>query len=243
MDKLAVSQYLPPGRAVQWQSMPATSRLRDTAQPPWLMACAKQAAGVLLLGLCGLLQAHAQVAACGDLKNSFGPYDFLTDKDKLPIVEQHHFTPEVEMLVKGNTTVNIGGDLSYTLLVFPNHHRALQAMVRLGARMHTPQPPGAAYSIECYFDRAVRFRPHDTTARLLFANYLFQSQRKQEALAQMAVAEADAGDNPYTHYNMGLMYLENQTYDLAREQAQKAYALGFTQPGLREKLERLGQWP
>jgi hypothetical protein len=186
---------------------------------------------------------YAQSFACGDLKNGFGPFDFLTDKDRLPIVEQHHFTPEVEMLVKGHTSVDIASDLSYTLLAFPNHHRALQAMVRLGARLRAPQPPGAAYSVACHFDRALRFRPHDTTARLLFANYLFQNQRKPDALAQLAVTAPYAGDNPYTHYNMGQMYLENQEIDLAREQAHQAYALGFTLPGLREKLERLGRWP
>jgi hypothetical protein len=208
----------------------------------WL-ACIRQAVWLLLASACCITLAHAQVSGCGELKNGFGPYDFLSDKDKLPIVEQHHFTPEVEMLVRGNTSVAVGADISYTLLAFPNHHRALQAMVRLGARQHTPQPAGATFSVECYFDRALRFRPHDTTARLLYANYLFQNQRKQDALSQMAVAADEAADNPFTHYNMGLMYLENQVYDLALAHARKAYDLGFTQPGLRDKLEQLGRWP
>ncbi len=192
-----------------------------------------------------LVQAQAQepVSACGSLQNGYGPFDYLTQKEKLPIVEQYHFTPEVEMLVRGRTSTSIGADLHYTLMAFPNHHRALQAMVRLGARLHTPQPVGAAFSVECYFDRALRFRVHDTTARLLFANYLFQNQRNKEALGQMEVASADAGDNPFTHYNMGLMYLEHQTFEQARAHAHKAYELGFTQPDLREQLERLGYWP
>jgi hypothetical protein len=207
------------------------------------LARALRAACIVLAAVCGLGGAQAQVVACGELKNGYGPFDYLSDKDKLPIVEHHHFTPEVEMLVKGSTSVALGGDLNYTLLAFPNHPRALQAMVRLGARLHTPQPPGAVYSIACYFERALRFRPHDTTARLLYANYLFHSQRKQEALGQMAVAAEAAADNPFTHYNMGLMYLENQLYDQAREHAHRAYDLGLTQTGLRDKLEQLGRWP
>lgn len=240
--------------------LPALCRALPTL-PPWPRALARRlACGVLLCGGAllaaqAMAQTQAQTPAptqtptqnlspaCGELKNGFGPFDFLADKDRLPIVEDHHFTPEVEMLVRGHTSVDLGGDISYTLLAFPNHHRALQAMVRLGARLRTPQPAGAAYSIECYFERALRFRPHDTTARLLYANYLFQAQRKQEALGQMEVAAQDAADNPHTHYNMGLMYLENQRYDLAREHAHKAYDLGFTQPGLRDKLEHLGRWP
>lgn len=197
----------------------------------------------MLGAVCSLTLAHAQVPACGALKNGFGPFDYITDKDKLPIVEQHHFTPEVEMLLKGHTSVAIGSDLDYTLRAFPNHHRALLAMGRLGARLRTPQPAGAAYTVACYFERALRFRPQDTTARLLYAHYLFQSQRRQDALEQMDVAAQEAADNPFTHYNMGLMYLENQLYEQAREHAHKAYDLGFTQPGLREQLERLGHWP
>lgn len=195
-----------------------------------------------LLACTAAAQAQANANACGGLANGYGPYDYLTQKDKLPIVEQYHFTPNVERLVAGKSTLNIGGDLSYTLLAFPNHHRALLAMARLAERQHTPQAIGAAYGVECYFERSLRFRPQDTTARMLYANYLFDHQREADGLAQLQTVAAEAGDNAFTHYNMGLIYLERKHYDLALQHAQKAYALGMTQLGLRTQLERLGKW-
>lgn len=186
--------------------------------------------------------AAAPASGCGTLDNPYGPFDYQTQKNKLSIVEQYHFTPQVEGLVGGKSSVNIGMDLEYTLRAFPNHHRALAALVRLGERQRSPQPTGASYSIDCFFERALRFRPQDTTARLLYANYLFKNQRAPDALQQMDAASAVAGDNPFTHYNLGLIYLERQHYDKALEHAHRAYALGFAQPGLREQLQRLGKW-
>lgn len=197
----------------------------------------------LALPLPALSQGVVGAPACGSLRNGYGPFDYLTDKDKLGIVEQYHFTPEVEMLVRGSTGPTVGGELDYTLRAFPNHHRALLAMERLGEREHTPQPAGAPRPVECYFERALRFRPHDTTARLLYANFLFHNQRKREALGQMDVVGAAAEDDGPTHYTMGLMYLENQLYAQAQEHARKAYALGITQPGLRDALQHLGHGP
>lgn len=189
------------------------------------------------------LQSRAQVntSACGPLANGYGPYDYRSDRDKLGIVEGSHFPPVVESLIRGNRG-SLGGDLDYTLRAFPNHHRALISVKRYGEKLKTPQPRDLRYSVECYFDRALRFQPDDTTVRIIYAQFLSNGQRSPEALNQLAAAASSANDNPFTHYNIGLVYLEMNEYAKALTQAHKAHALGFTRPELRERLAAAGKW-
>lgn len=51
-----------------------------------------------------------------------------------------------------------------------------------------------------------------------------------------------AGDNFFTHYNMGFIYLGMKEYDKARSMAHGAMALWLQKPGLRAKLIALGKW-
>lgn len=186
--------------------------------------------------------AQSNFSSCGSLDNPYGPFDYRLQKGKLNIVEQYHFTPNVESLVSGKSSTYVGGDLDYTLRASPNHHRALIAMMRLGEKLKTPQPQGLSYSVECYFERALRFRSDDSIVRMLYATYLFKNSREPEAVRQLGLASDSAGDNPFTHYNIGLIYLDIKKYDQALAQAHKAYGLGFTQAALREQLKRLGKW-
>lgn len=202
----------------------------------------------LLIANFAATAALAQTAPsnCGDPRQhraaQFGPYDYRTDKSKLGIVEDYHFTPAVEALVRGSTSTLPGSDLSYTLGVFPNHHRALLAMVRYGQKMKSPQPPGARYSVDCYFDRALRFRPDDSIVRMIYANYLSKSARTPEAIQQLEQATADAKNNAFSHYNIGLIYFDLKQYDRALVQAHKALSLGFPQTALRDQLQSVGKW-
>ena len=44
----------------------------------------------------------SQPTQCGSIANAYGPYDYRTDRDALPIVDGAHFTPIVEALIRGN---------------------------------------------------------------------------------------------------------------------------------------------
>lgn len=178
---------------------------------------------------------------CGDINNAYGPYDYRSDRDKLPIVEGAHFTNEVELLIKGKSS-NLGGDIDYTLRAFPNHHRALISIMRLAQKTKSPQPPGARYTVECYFDRAIRFKPQDSTVRMIFATYLHKANRDNEARQQVDFAATLAGDNALTHNNLGLLYLELKNYDSALQQAHLAMALGLQRTELRNALKAAGKW-
>jgi uncharacterized protein (TIGR02996 family) len=185
--------------------------------------------------------AQSEPDACGELRNAYGPFDYRKDKDKLGIVESAHFTPQVENLVRG-VSGPIGAELNYTLRAFPNHHRVLVALTRFGEKMKHPQPEGLQYPIECYFVRAMRFAPDDNTVRLLYAQYLAKHGRNVDAANQLEQTSKIAGDNGFTHYNIGLIYAEMKQYDQALAKAHKALELGFERPELKAALERAGKW-
>lgn len=188
--------------------------------------------------------AQSGESQCGDLKNGYGPYDYRTSKGPiLSIVENAHFTSQVEMLIKGNAGY-IGGDLDYTLRAFPNHHRALMAVMRYGEKTKSDKPPSMQYSIPCYFDRAIRWRPDDAVARMIYSMYLAKNSQTPEAIQQLDIAAngAEGKENPFTHNNLGLNYFDLKEYDKSLSQAHKAYDLGFSQPALKEKLKSVGKW-
>lgn len=181
-------------------------------------------------------------SACGDLKNAYGPFDYRTGKAQLEIVERSHFTPEVEQLKRGNTAT-IGGDLDYTLRASPNHHRALNSMVRLALRNGQPKPLGpSSYTVDCYFDRALRFANDDGIVRVIYGVYLYHVGKKKDAARVLEDARKFERDNPNLEYNLGLVYFDLKDMPRALESAQKAYALGAQFPALRNKLKAAGVW-
>jgi tetratricopeptide (TPR) repeat protein len=180
---------------------------------------------------------------CGPLKNAYGPYDYRrAPQSSKDLVEGAHFTPEVEALIRGNTSTKIAIDIDYTLRAFPNHPRALITMMRLGEKLKTDQPPGAHYTVECYFVRAIEFRPDDIVARILYATYLNKHGRADEAMRQLEAGRKVAGDDGFAHYNLGLAYLQLGAYDDAVAEAHRAEALGFPKTELKEQLVAAGKW-
>lgn len=192
---------------------------------------------------------------CGSLwsQGRFGPYDYRSSgyipettyrshKALLYIVEHHHFTPEVEALIRGKTNTTPGGDIAYTLHAFPNHHRALIAMVALSEKEKTPKPIGSNYNVECWFSRAIAWRPGDSMVRMIYANFLVKAKRINEAEQQLNVAVEQAGNNAFTHNNIGLIFFDMKNYEKALIHAHKAYELGLRMPTLPDKLKSVGKW-
>lgn len=199
---------------------------------------------VALLIAASAISAAAQVSAstCGDLRNAYGPIDYrIASEFQRTLVEGSHFPPQVEALLRG-VSGKLGAELDYTLRAFPNHPRALNAVMRYGEKMKSPQPGDLRYPVECYFERALRFRPDDHIARMLFAQFLTRNKRGAEAMDQLAIVADKAGDSAFTHYNLGLLYLDLQRHDEALTHAQRAYAQGFDRPELRQRLQSLGKW-
>ena len=178
-----------------------------------------------------------EVAGCGVLQNAFGPFDYRdsANRDQLKVVETYHFTASVESLAAGSTGAVVQ-DLDYTLRAFPNHYRALNAIGNFG--LHGGKFQSATISsAECYFARAVAFRPDDAVVRVLFGNYLYKSGQRDRAKEEYERALALAPDSQEISYNSGLFFLAIGDLTRARELAQITYRDGYPLQGLKRKLE------
>ncbi len=184
--------------------------------------------------------AQTNSSHCGSLGR--GTLDYRnpnqTDYDN---INNAHFPPKVELLIGGNRG-SLGGDISYTLAHIPNHHRALSSIVRYGARLKTDKPPNTEYTIECYFERGIKFRPDDHVVRLLYAQYLVSKTRFAEATQQINIVEEMGDESGFALYNIGMLYADMKNHEQALVYAHKAILLGFDKPQLRQRLEAEGYW-
>lgn len=190
------------------------------------------------------LTAQQALAVCGGslAQNSWGrPLDYRNEKDReaLKLIEPFHFTAEVENLERGITSP-LPADIHYVLMRFLNHPRALNSMANW--QLKNGFQEGKQYFIaECYFERAIAFTPDDPMIYLVWGNYLFRKKDYTKALEMYKEAELLDPENAEVHYDMGLLYIELKDLDAAREQADRAYELGYPLLGLQHKLERLSK--
>lgn len=205
----------------------------------------------LLLGLVGfsssvLAQANPREpgSSCSEmLNNTYGPFDYRgTTPQQRQLVESAHFTPLVESLRRGHTGENPTGDIEYTLAVYPNHHRALVSMSRLAEKGKADPPKMGTLTVECWYERALRFRTDDPVVRMLYSDFLIRHKRVNEALAQLDYVVSKPQDNPVTGYNAGRLYLLAQAYDKALAQAHRAMAEGLKRTDLQDGLKAVGKW-
>ncbi len=96
--------------------------------------------------------------------------------------------------------------------------------------------------MDCWFERAIKFRADDAAVRAIYAIYLVKAGRIEMALGQYKVAIELKPDSADAQYGIGLVYAKMGNYDLAYEHAVKAYELGYPLPGLRNRLIRAGAW-
>jgi tetratricopeptide (TPR) repeat protein len=196
------------------------------------------------------LTANAQDMGCAPLdrnevgQQGVGPYDYYNLEKReqyLRLVEEAHFTTDVEHLRKGSTGL-LGQDLSYTLNSFPNHPRALMTLARLVARHKNQRALGLTRTADCFFDRAIRFRPDDGQVRQVYGIYLYQLGRYTQSLEQFDSAEKTLRGVPMFHYNRGLVAASVGQWDRALADAHTAYQGGVALPGLKAALDKAGKW-
>lgn len=182
---------------------------------------------------------------CGDFnyeKTAIGPLDYrVTPPDEIEFIEVRHFPPHVERLVRGEKGT-IAGDIAYTLRAIPNHPRALRSAAELTRRNGGVTPKDLQYSVACWFDRAIAYRPDDPYVRVAWGFELIRSKETRAALEQVKVAESLANGNSQIHYNVGLLYFDLKEYEKSMANARIAYTQGFNLPGLRDKLTKAGKW-
>jgi len=173
--------------------------------------------------------------------SGYGPYDYTNPEHRgksLSLVEGSHFTKEVESLIKGNRG-SIAADLDYTLRAFPNHHRALYAMMRYQLKLSRP----VFAPSECYFQRAMSFSPSDYRVMQLYANYLVKKKQPKMAISVYKRALSIPRAPAIINYSLGLLYFDMKLFDEAVEQAEIAYEGGVKKMKLAKKLKQINRWP
>jgi tetratricopeptide (TPR) repeat protein len=183
-------------------------------------------------------------APCEGGGQGFGPFDYTQRAQysrQLMEVEGAHFPPQVENLISGKRG-SLMGDLDYTLRAWPNHHRALNSVIRYRLRnkegiVKTNETPA-----ECYLQRAVNYSPKDGISQMLYGILLQQMGHPQDALKAYQQAERLEPNNLQVKYNMGLLLVELKQYEEAKEYATEVYSMNFPLPGLMRKLKEQGYW-
>lgn len=188
-----------------------------------------------------------------DTNRWYGPYDYTIPDQKahLRVVNEHHFTPNVENHIKGQEAP-INADLNYTLMAGPNHHPALLSIINLQVklnkniistkRIQDKENFLLATPVECYFQRAINFSPEDAATYSLYGYYLKQTNRLDEAKKFYEKALKLQPQSAKIAYAYGLLLIELKEYDKALENAKLAYQNRQAPPGLRNKLKSLGKW-
>ena len=243
-----------------WSSMPGsgTRRSRWSARLPARIACIAILVAPAIAVSAQPINRHpgwpgttlSGVQCYGEGHGS--RFEYISEHDKLAIVEKFHFYREIESLRMHDAKLD--GDLDYTLRSIPNHHRALWARVRFYLRqikddqkrkelvkneqMREGNPPP-----ECYFERGEVFNPNDGMVPAIFGIYLHKRDQFEAALKAYNRAEALIPNDPELAYNMGLLYLDMGNLEKAREYADKASRLGYPLIGLRRKLSAAGSDP
>lgn len=196
------------------------------------------------LALAAMLGALAVSASaktyCGALEGIQHDYR-VPDETLLAQVNNRHFTDDVENGIRGSTG-GLGADLEYTLVHFPNHYRALNTVLRVAPRYRGGVIIGSKLPSECYFERAVRAFPDDSTAWLMYARFQFQLGKEGQAMSMLNKAIELSPEDPTINYNLGLLLARQKKYDEALPHAQKAYAQNFPLPGLKQNLIKAGKW-
>jgi tetratricopeptide (TPR) repeat protein len=181
---------------------------------------------------------------CKGLQVAFGPYDYL-QRDKLQaeleVVEENHFTTEIEKLQEGQSTTPIG-EIHYTLMVWPNHHRALQSALQFRLQNRGDWAINNASPAECVLQRAIKFSPNDPIPYMLHGLLMHRAKQYEKALTSYRAANRLRPNDIITQYNMGLTLVELKKYREAAQLAKKVYNVNFPLPGLKKKLIAAGHW-
>ena len=154
----------------------------------------------------------------------------------LRTVEKYHLGPATDKL-HSRAYESGAGDIWFILTYFPNHPRGLMLLIELCEQWKSPR-----CDVQERFENAIAVNPDVAATYALQGIYLFRAKRLPAAIASFEKALTLDPNSLNAHYNLGLAYFETKQFELANAHAQRAYQLGASVPGLRDKLKRAGQW-
>ena len=179
---------------------------------------------------------------CGSWATDRGPFDYNNPAQRaneIALVEKYHWDANVEELKRGRSSVYVMDDLDFILRYVPNHHRALNALARYELSGGSTL---GYYPADCYFKRALQFKPEDGETYLVLGIYEYHKKDFAESRDAYERAITLLPNSPEPHYNLALLYLAMNDLAHARQEAATAYRLGYPLPGLKRKLQAAGAW-
>lgn len=185
---------------------------------------------------------------CMGERQGVGPLDYTKPAHRnsniFGLVVGAHFNADVRTLRKGQSADTPAGDLDYTLRGIPNHHVALDSMMRyqFDKNNQTDLKRKEIPSTLCYLQRAINFAPEDYVPHMLLGIWYTKHSLPNKALDAYKRAEKNGSDSSQLNYNMGLLYLKMGQLDNALLHAKRAYAKKYPFDGLKNKLIKLDVW-
>ena len=155
----------------------------------------------------------------------------------LKMVEDWHLKPG-QIAIAERFYIHGYNDYMFILRYFPNHPQTLILIVQLCAVWKSSQ----CDYLDPIFERAIARKPDAPLTYVAKGVWLQRGKKYSDAIAAYQTALELDPKSINAHYNLGLAYFETRQFGLANEHAQQAYALGAPLPGLRDKLEKIGQW-
>lgn len=166
-------------------------------------------------------------------------YDPNEKKELLKNVNAYHLIQGTEKMFKGQGHYQYAyGDFAFMLHYFPNHPQALELMGQLSLLMNQPEIG------EDYYKKAFELYPKSIKPQTYvdYGKFLYKAGKMRESNEACKTALSMNPNMTEAHYYIGLTYFASKDYKLANEHAQRAYAKGFKETELRDKLMSVKAW-
>lgn len=198
-----------------------------------LRHCTQQ---VALSSTAALLWIMAGAAIAAVDVNRANDYYAAKGSPAIANVESFHLGPCEKRLAERDYARTLS-ECGFILKIFPNHPTALLLTADACAQWKSPK-----CMMDDVFAKAIAINPRVAQTYVLQGIYRHQSKQYEPAIQSFTYALELDPNSMNAHYNVGLTYCETKQFELANEHAQKAYSLGATLPGLRERLTKAGYW-
>jgi tetratricopeptide (TPR) repeat protein len=164
--------------------------------------------------------------------------DYYTNRGSPAVstVEAYHLGPCEKRLSERDYPRTLS-ECGFILRIFPNHPTALLLTADACSQWKSPK-----CMLEDVFANAIAINPKAAETFVVQGIYRTRTKQYDQAIQSFKYALELQPNMMNAHYNIALAYLEAQQFDLANQHAQKAYNLGATLPGLRERLTKAGYW-
>jgi len=153
--------------------------------------------------------------------------------------ETYHMSRAERNMAPGGRAVDVMENFHFVLRRSPNHQRAMELMIKwssAGGHDERFAKPS------CFFVWGTEFVPDDPVVWRLGGLYFWKTgdvRRAQHWWEEAVRIDPESAD---AHYSLGLLYFDAGNFESSRKHARAAYEAGYPLPGLRNKLEAVGQW-